>query len=85
MKQVADFVTKISRIIQTNKRTNIGCMYLEQNGVIGYHQAIVPQLLLIMNGEGYVSSEKKITIKFRLAMLFLGEKMSGTRRKRIPG
>ncbi len=32
-------------------------MHLENNGVIGYHQAIVPQLLLIVNGEGYVRNE----------------------------
>ena len=49
----------MSRIIQTEKVTNIGCMYLEENGVIGYHQAVVPQLLLIMNGEGYVRGESE--------------------------
>ena len=51
----SDFV--MSRIVQTNNQTNIGCMHLENNGVIGYHQAIVPQLLLIVNGEGYVRNE----------------------------
>lgn len=45
----------MSCIIQTNKPTNIGCMHLEENGIVGYHQAIVPQLLL--NGEGYVRNE----------------------------
>ncbi|MFY3790169.1 cupin [Ureibacillus sp. MALMAid1270] len=49
----------MSRIIQTEKVTNIGCMYLEENGIIGYHQAVVPQLLLIMNGEGYVRGESE--------------------------
>jgi len=51
----SDFM--MSRIVQTNNQANIGCMYLEKNGVIGYHQAIVPQLLLIVNGEGYVRNE----------------------------
>lgn len=32
----SDFV--MSRIIQTEKPTHIGCMYLDVNGVIGYHQ-----------------------------------------------
>ncbi|WP_449444535.1 cupin, partial [Ureibacillus acetophenoni] len=41
------------------KVTNIGCMYLEENGIIGYHQAVVPQLLLIMNGEGFVRGESE--------------------------
>lgn len=49
----------MSRIIQTEKVTNIGCMYLEENGIIGYHQAVVPQLLLIMNGEGFVRGESE--------------------------
>lgn len=48
----------ITRIIQTEKAAHIGCMYLENNGVIGYHQAVAPQLLLIMAGEGLVRGEK---------------------------
>jgi len=47
----------MSRIIQTDQKTNIGCMHLERNGIVGYHQAVVPQLLLIVNGEGYVRNE----------------------------
>lgn len=52
----SDFI--MSRIIQTNKPANIGCMHLDENGIVGYHQAVVPQLLLILNGEGYVRNEK---------------------------
>ena len=44
-----DFI--MSRIVQTNKVTNIVCMHLNRNGVVGFHQAVVPQLLLIVNGE----------------------------------
>ena len=53
----SDFI--ISRIIETTKVTNIGCMHLDQNGIVGYHKAVVPQLLLILNGEGYVRNEKE--------------------------
>lgn len=50
----------MSRIIQTGKiQMNIGCMYLEENGIVGLHQAVVPQLLLVINGEGYVRGEKE--------------------------
>lgn len=52
----SDFI--ISRIIQTNKPTHIGCMHLDENGIVGYHQAVVPQLLLVLNGEGYVRNVK---------------------------
>ena len=54
-KSNSDFI--MSRIIQTDKITNIGCMHLDRKGIVGYHQAVVPQLLLILNGEGYVRNE----------------------------
>ncbi|UFT99741.1 cupin [Radiobacillus kanasensis] len=53
----------MSRIMQTEKTTHIGCMHLEGNDVIGFHQAVIPQLLLIMNGEGYVRGEEETQIK----------------------
>lgn len=49
----------MSRIIGTDQAAHIGCMYLEEQGVIGFHQAVVPQLLLILNGEGYVRGESE--------------------------
>ncbi|WHZ04031.1 AraC family ligand binding domain-containing protein [Neobacillus sp. YX16] len=49
----SDFI--MTRIIQTNKDASIGCMHLGGNGLIGFHQAVGPQLLLILNGEGLVS------------------------------
>ena len=52
----SDFI--MSRIIATNKETSIGYMHLGENGVVGYHQAVVPQLLLIVNGEGYVRNKE---------------------------
>lgn len=47
----------MSRIMQTEKVTHIGCIHLEKDGVVGYHQAVVPQLLLIVEGEGWVRGE----------------------------
>lgn len=47
----------MSRIIMTEKPAHIGCMHLESDGIIGYHQAVVPQLLLIVSGEGLVRGE----------------------------
>jgi quercetin dioxygenase-like cupin family protein len=57
----SDFI--MSRIIQTNKAANIGCMHIEENGIIGYHQAVVPQLLLVVSGEGYVCNDREEYIK----------------------
>ncbi|MFG6496124.1 cupin [Fictibacillus sp. UD] len=57
----SDFI--MSHITQTQKTAHIGCMYLEENGVIGFHQAVVPQLLLIVSGEGWVRGETNEYIK----------------------
>ncbi|MBT2659991.1 cupin domain-containing protein [Bacillus sp. ISL-45] len=51
----SDFV--MSRIVRTTNATHIGFMYLEENGMIGYHQATMPQLLLVVSGEGLVRGE----------------------------
>lgn len=48
----------MSKIVQTNQEAYLGCMYLEEKDIIGYHQAVVPQLLLIVNGEGLVKGEQ---------------------------
>ena len=34
-------------------------MYLEENGIVGYHQAMTPQLLLIVSGTGFVSVDRE--------------------------
>jgi quercetin dioxygenase-like cupin family protein len=57
----SDFI--MSRITQTQKVAHIGCMHLEENGAIGYHQAVIPQLLLIVNGEGFVRGDSDKFIK----------------------
>ncbi|GEN52757.1 cupin [Halobacillus faecis] len=53
----SDFI--MSRITKTHKDAHIGCMHLDKHGVIGYHQAVVPQLLLVVEGEGLVRGEKE--------------------------
>jgi quercetin dioxygenase-like cupin family protein len=53
----SDFI--MSRITRNQTPTSIGVMHLNENGLIGYHQATKPQLLLILSGEGYVCSESK--------------------------
>lgn len=58
-KQINQFNSNfiMSRIIQTDEAAHIGCMHLDKNGLVGYHQAVVPQLLLVVNGEGHVRGE----------------------------
>ena len=49
----------ISRLALTETRAAISCMYLEENGIIGYHEATVNQILYVVQGECDVCNEKK--------------------------
>ncbi len=49
----------MNRITQTQNSAHIGAMHLEENGIIGYHQAVVSQLLLIVEGEGKVRGKEE--------------------------
>ncbi|WP_260682044.1 cupin domain-containing protein [Alkalicoccobacillus porphyridii] len=42
--------------------TRIGYISLEENGLLGGHEAIVPQLLVVMSGEGTVSNDSESLI-----------------------
>ncbi len=55
----------MSRISQTEGSVHIGLMYLDKKGIIGFHQAVTPQLLLIIKGEGIVRGEEDELIKVR--------------------
>jgi quercetin dioxygenase-like cupin family protein len=47
----------ISGIVRTEGPLQIGRMQLGPGGVVGYHQAMGPQLFLVVNGEGWVRGE----------------------------
>lgn len=54
-----------SKIMRTDSPTNIGFINIEQGGIIGYHKAPVPQLFLVLEGEGWIegADNNRITIK----------------------
>jgi quercetin dioxygenase-like cupin family protein len=47
----------LSRMIHQFEEVVIHCAYLEPHGRIGYHQATVPQLFLVIQGDGWVRGE----------------------------
>jgi quercetin dioxygenase-like cupin family protein len=49
----------------TTGDVHVGCMYLEKDGIVGYHQAVIPQLFLVVQGEGWVRGKdtEKLPIK----------------------
>lgn len=53
----------MSKIVKHQGNIHIGCMHLQPKGMIGYHEAVVPQLLLIVEGEGYVCGADKKKVK----------------------
>ena len=69
----------MSRIVTTDRPAQFGFMHLEENGIIGFHQAVVPQLLLIINGEGWVRGKEatKFFVKAGDAV-FLGKRRMAT-------
>lgn len=53
----------MSKILNHQGDIHIGAMHLQENRIIGYHEAVVSQLLLIVGGEGYVYGADKEKLK----------------------
>ncbi|MFL0569978.1 cupin domain-containing protein [Priestia megaterium] len=53
------------KMSQTNEAAIIGFMYIDGEGTVGYHQAPISQLFIVVEGEGWVTGEnqKRIPIK----------------------
>ncbi|ANU12645.1 hypothetical protein B481_1316 [Planococcus halocryophilus Or1] len=46
----------MTRIAKTESATHTGIVFLNPGETIGFHQAVVPQILLVIEGEGWVRS-----------------------------
>ncbi|MBJ8113467.1 cupin [Bacillus cereus group sp. N6] len=64
----------MSKILNHKGNVHIGAMHLRENGIIGYHEAVVSQLLLIMDGEGYVCGADKENVKVEAGQAVFWEK-----------
>ena len=47
----------ISRVVHVFDEAVVSCAYLGPNGVIGYHHATIPQLFLVVQGQGWIRGE----------------------------
>ena len=45
----------VSRILHLEDKAEISSVYIRPGGNIGRHRAVVPQLFLVVQGEGWVS------------------------------
>lgn len=75
-KQITAFQSNfiISKILNHQGNIHIGAMHLRENGIIGYHEAVVSQLLLIVDGEGYVCGADKEKVKVEAGQAVFWEK-----------
>jgi quercetin dioxygenase-like cupin family protein len=70
-KYQSHFATYV-KMIQTKEAATIGYMYIDGEGTVGYHEAPLPQLFIVVEGEGWVTGEdqKQISIKSGEAALW---------------
>ncbi len=47
----------LSRVLHLTTEAHVRCFHLGVGGVVGYHQATLPQLFLVVNGTGWVRGE----------------------------
>lgn len=47
----------LSKIVHLKTEARVSSFHLGPNGKVGYHQAVKPQLFLVMQGEGWVRDE----------------------------
>lgn len=47
----------ITPIIKNEGPISVGCMYFDKDSVVGMHPATVPQLFLVIEGDGWVQVE----------------------------
>lgn len=48
---------KMNRIAKTESATYVGMVVLEPGEVIGFHRAVISQILLVVDGDAWVSSD----------------------------
>jgi hypothetical protein len=56
------------RVAHLLEETMVQYAYLEPNGPIGYHPAIVPQLFLVVQGEGWVKGQAPEKMQIRAGL-----------------
>jgi quercetin dioxygenase-like cupin family protein len=55
----------IASILRKEGVIQVGCIYIAAGGVLGYHPAVVPQLFLVIQGEGWVRNETTTHIRVK--------------------
>ncbi|MFD3447568.1 cupin [Microbacteriaceae bacterium 4G12] len=64
----------MSKILNHSGNVHMGCLHLPENGVVGYHKAVISQLLLIVQGEGWVCGVDKNKVRVRAGQAVFWDK-----------
>lgn len=64
----------LTRIAKTENPAHIGFVSLEPGGAIGFHQAVVSQLLVVIEGEGWIRTGNQEKQKISRGEAVLWEK-----------
>ena len=65
------------KLLMTNQPSHVGLMELEENGIVGYHVAAVPQMLIGIEGEGWVRAGEDAKARITAGNVVLWEKGEG--------
>ncbi|MFY0544586.1 cupin domain-containing protein [Brevibacillus sp. H7] len=69
-------ISKVLRITQA-EHLHIGCIHLGPNGILGHHPAPVPQLFLVVQGEGWVRGEGEERVRIEAGQAVFWETGEG--------
>lgn len=65
------------KLIMTNLPSHVGIMDLGENGLVGYHEATVRQMLVVIEGEGWVCAEDERKVKVTAGDVVIWDKGEG--------
>lgn len=65
------------KLLMTNQPSHVGIMELGEEGLVGYHEATVPQMLIIIEGEGWVRAGEEAKVMVTAGDIVFWEKGEG--------
>lgn len=65
------------KLLMTNHPSHVGIMDLGEKGLVGYHEATVSQMLIILDGEGWVRGGEEAKAKVTVGDIVFWEKGEG--------
>lgn len=72
-----DSIMVMRKILMTSQPSHVGVIDLRENGLVGYHEATVPQMLIILEGEGWVRTGEEAKVEVTAGDIVLWEKGEG--------